>query len=1549
VIEALRRAISNATNVDRATSTSLATRLFSTSSHGISIKFCLRSVQVWNRWPLKRPSSSSLQLFDHSFWSTICAARVELHVQLGRRQCPGTASHPAIRLTKVPKSSYYEFMSLQRTDKWCCLRPSFAMPAFRFSKRSTTDISSPDTTIDATLKASFDDLRREDSREVLRQHFSGAFPEATRKTSQEWERQGVDPGARGMLSRSATGLFVGENPAATSSTSSVDTPNSNGNKRLSTVQETQSTIDIAQAIHLLQELKKTASPDDLVALHKALLPTRDSALIAPSMPNNEDRSSGNFSTTSVIRRTSLVPPGLATRGGASADILRSQEDAEAASARLKKLKKAEYARVKQKGSQSSLAALDLADDAQQSKAGAITSPDKDYTQVGHYRTGTLRVTNGAASPDNSIYVRQSTELVQVDTNRSLSIRESRDYCTAPTTPTDRPSAEYRSAHTSLERPLAMPEEDFQVSLQSRLDLRDALPSLEEQSAPSTPREGRPRSSSISGIPHPQQRDESVPRVYKRQWPHPSRDRSRTRDGPEKKRSQSLKPRSRDSSLSRLPLPREKKAGRKASDHSLHFSRQSLEPLNPSIDDGRVSPMAEDVPRFAHRWSHRASQISQEYTADCDIQPGPYASNPISYADKQALLQRLSTVYDGEDDVETFATETPDVALSKLTGNTAARVEAKPKRPTTLRTKAPSAPSSPFARSQGFERPSAPEKMDSGYGTDTSSRSQRWQAPKAKNESSKFYNRALKLDVDEAIDVGEGDDDDVRSLYNLQQILSSPDLLSPLGSAGPTTPQTPGSNKKHISLLKLAATKRGSSNDVLSSPALGTTPESSPSDPKSAKQSKKKLQKPMPDAVKKELKEKRRKEKESLAAKSTTTVGTTLEVPDLPEVVIKPARFSWEPETAIPTPTQQTFTTGNVDQDASPRLPETGYEASGFTTDVETEMSKSPFTRSRSKNRGRNRSNSTRQQKDNSTGKMQRSWSLRRTDNQKSRESLTTKQSGPFSCMSPTPGPTDDDEAPMWTDYSSVSRTLGVNPYDISTTMVRKTIALPGAISTQLQSPHQISTTVSRTKKGGLQGMDSSMASELARMKSRDVAISNNETVYDKPRMATPRRKTHDGIGGNMTARVRHTPSLHSATSQATLAQDESQQEPVELSARPLSTYSESIPPLPELPADVRRVVSKVDIMVAKRIKDSKQPSPDGSERNSEEKPGDSTVSVADAVRKALEAKKPEDSGVEKVEKRKRPSGPRQKSSNSLQVQVQKVLRTPSSESIPIGLGSDVDPVSPLQSPRTTEDKTAIAPDWSKHAQAWKERRKSLGETLSQPVSPMEARPLMDSFPSPPNSPAIFISRYITPDAKEIVYGSLPPKDARRSADERANAYRELIEDNNSDNQPATPPTHVISKYDHPATLRPHSAKERKTLDLEQQPIERARSPGGRVITPSGNYHPFTPANAGQAEKSRAASLAKLTGSDSNERVTQSLDLPRPQAAKTDSNDLLFDRFSGGLQYGYERGAGFSGSAGTRVRADAGRRKGKELSEKMGVDLSDVPVFYSKVSAIRSQY
>ncbi|KAK3047225.1 hypothetical protein LTR09_011325 [Extremus antarcticus] len=1433
---------------------------------------------------------------------------------------------------------------------------------------------SPDASSnEGTLRASIDDLRSPSSRDLLRQHFSGAFPETARRSSQE--RQSLD-GAKGRLSRSTSSLAVAQNPTAQSSSSSLDKHGLNNN-RLSAVAEDQPSIDIAQAIYLLQELKKTASPGDLVALHKALLPARDSYIASPTMPNNEDRSSGNFSTSTVIRRGSMVPPGLATRGGASEDILRRQEDVKVPE-KPKRSKTAEFTHLRQKLSKGSLAALDLADDAAQAPhARAATPAEDDYT-VGHYRPGTLRITNGAASPEPSIMVRKSIEstryelqtvnsrdsqLARKNVERSLfelqtsTTRESQDYATAPSTPHERPSFEYHMARTGLHH--SVPEfTESPRDFLTRAQTEPPTPVLREQPSLDTPRQGRtreasrsrtpsrPRDSSISGIPHPRERDESVPRMYKRQRPHRARE-----------RSQSQTPRSRDSSVSHIPLPRDGRSSLLGSSAVAHkVSEQTLlQPLRRSLDDGRISPVHDDMPRFAHRWSHRASEISQQYQTDCDISASPYSEHAAAYADRDALLKRLSTVYDGEDEQVT-AHETPETALSRLNGVPIDN---------TNEHKDGVSPSQHFLRNIREGR-SMPHKSDSGYGTDNSSQEQQQQMSK---DGGKLYNNNLRLDVDEAMAM----DDDVRSLYSLNAILKPPNLLSP---AATPSPQTPGARKQRSSLLRLMTSGRGDSHSSL--PATSTmaeTPESSPAEVKRSKSQKKKLQKPMPDSVKKELKEQRRKQKEELATKHTN-VSEALTVTE--EASPDPRRFSFDPITAVPTPTTATFPQTDVHSEGRPSTVEPPGKMSFHVGDDNAFASHTPLSRKRSKSLGRERrrSNSHHESADEDAARPSTPWGLRRKKSRTASDDMPPKSSGidlpSMPCLSRSTDGEGDDEAPMWTDYSSVSRTLGCNPYDISTTMMRKPVALPGGVSQGLQSPHQITTMVSRSKTGGLQGMDSGMASELARMKSRDVAVGNNAQLFDRPRIATPRSRGEVRSMSQGTARLPPSVGGERHDRRGSLPSEEAgQQQYAELSARPNSVYAESIPPMPELPADVARVVSQVDLLVNKRVKDSAQLTPEDSQRSSEEPPGHSTISIADAVRKTLEKQhKPEDIPEQKT--RMRSTGPRQQSSSSLQVQVQQILRTPSDGSIRIALGSDVGLTEEPAVTSVSQERTAesIQPDWAEQAKLWKQRRSTIGESLNKPVAAVDETPMSPVSPLTSQealSPTIMVSRYITPFSKDIANQEVPQNPLSK-ADEQANAYRDLI-GNDKENRPASQGTPRTQTPLSPATperysdqLRPQSARAAKPNHIvHQQPIQRARSPGGRVITPSGNFHPYTPADAPKAEQSRRESLQKLAAKTTAKhsstttttittfskaaRSTQSLDVPRATAVQTMINDgSLFDRYAGGYQYGFESGVGFGGSAGTRMKPDSrAQRKSKELSEGYGIDLSDVPVFLRKVS------
>ncbi|KAK0659350.1 hypothetical protein DIS24_g4008 [Lasiodiplodia hormozganensis] len=142
------------------------------------------------------------------------------------------------------------------------------------------------------------------------------------------------------------------------------------------------TVDVDAAIAILQELKKSATPDQLVALHKALLPTKDEL---PAVDTS------NQAPPKLARRRSMAVPGLATRN--PADVLRRRDD-ETPLGSLEQPGPSALART---------ACLDPPQD-HHSDHRAQTPGEMDYATLTN-KIGTLMITNGAPSPAPSIISR----------------------------------------------------------------------------------------------------------------------------------------------------------------------------------------------------------------------------------------------------------------------------------------------------------------------------------------------------------------------------------------------------------------------------------------------------------------------------------------------------------------------------------------------------------------------------------------------------------------------------------------------------------------------------------------------------------------------------------------------------------------------------------------------------------------------------------------------------------------------------------------------------------------------------------------------------------------------------------------------------------------------------------------------------------------------------------------------------------------------------------------------------------------------------------------
>lgn len=191
-----------------------------------------------------------------------------------------------------------------------------------------------------------------------------------------------------------------------SASSSLNSPSPLA-RQLSVVHESPN-IDIASAINLLQELKKTASPEELVALHRALLPVRESQVVVDSSSPH----AVGIPSQSSSRRSSRLPPGLNTRGEPGDDLLRKLGD-EVSRPRTatRNTDSPETIRSSKRASSATYthAPEHVKEDNEEAAARPETPSDHEYLQTGAYRQGTLRITNGAASPEPGRVLQQAVD------------------------------------------------------------------------------------------------------------------------------------------------------------------------------------------------------------------------------------------------------------------------------------------------------------------------------------------------------------------------------------------------------------------------------------------------------------------------------------------------------------------------------------------------------------------------------------------------------------------------------------------------------------------------------------------------------------------------------------------------------------------------------------------------------------------------------------------------------------------------------------------------------------------------------------------------------------------------------------------------------------------------------------------------------------------------------------------------------------------------------------------------------------------------------------
>lgn len=243
---------------------------------------------------------------------------------------------------------------------------------------------------------------RPDARPKLRAHLFGSTGGSTRTEPPEGDcerRCGLGElvsGVRDRLSRSGS---PGSQPSSGRG-SSTNLANPLGASHLSLVHQS-STPDAEETRRLYQNIRAKASTDELTAFSHIASPVDE---IAPNNP-----------VLLPIRRRSLLTPGIATR--VPDDILRKPPPR---SKLQSQLDRAYYynPHLSESSRLARLAVLDLPNHGRVSPVARTATPTfHDYGHLGGLKLGTLRITNGAASPapsDNTIHLGNGQSLAHSD-------------------------------------------------------------------------------------------------------------------------------------------------------------------------------------------------------------------------------------------------------------------------------------------------------------------------------------------------------------------------------------------------------------------------------------------------------------------------------------------------------------------------------------------------------------------------------------------------------------------------------------------------------------------------------------------------------------------------------------------------------------------------------------------------------------------------------------------------------------------------------------------------------------------------------------------------------------------------------------------------------------------------------------------------------------------------------------------------------------------------------------------------------------------------------
>lgn len=478
---------------------------------------------------------------------------------------------------------------------------------------------------------------------------------------------------------------------------------------------------------------------------------------------------------------------------------------------------------------------------------------------------------------------------------------------------------------------------------------------------------------------------------------------------------------------------------------------------------------------------------------------------------------------------------------------------------------------------------------------------------------------------------------------------------------------------------------------------------------------------------------------------------------------------------------------------------------------------------------------------------------------------------------------DNEPMPSMSDFGTVAQSLGGSPYDIATRHVKTRQSIDG--KRPLFHPHEITSDLSQP----MVSMDDETAAEYARLRSRDIAEQQSDDRRARSLSRSRRTMTDE-------ARTKDQPRLPKTQSVSVQSSPASARPAHKRSISAHPSIVQRVPAIPkhdETPERPR--VYRVGTIKFEGGEAQGRVSPIQMERPRNKR---RTQSVSPRVLRSVE--KTELLDGDRVEI---PDVPK--------------LTPPTSAVTYTKEGSQVSPSHYSMSPVS----------WDDQARLWRERKKSLVGTLTPPAekrrsltgsnftSPSTTQQYTPTKQAPRHSPAIVISRYITPTGAEL----------------EAHIGNVKVDDPYAAFHAADPTDHLPAREDVDRTDSAISTSSFKTVNSAISYDSHSSGPSHDAV----RYQAYHPANAVSVSRFAQRPVQPRHG--------------RPQAGPKRSNtapitgpDVSFDRYSGGLGYGWERGSGFGGSAGTRQGSDqSAKRKSVKLSESFGVDLSDVPVFLTR--------